>query len=624
MNVIAKAAVCCILSLFVYLFIIQPITVPPQELRQDWTARDLEWSDEDIFWMIQVTDLHISKYVHLDIKSDLQTFFSTTLDTIQPKLVLASGDLTDAKDSDGVDSFQVEEEWKTYADLLAKNQVQDKIIYLDIRGNHDTFDVHHIHHPNNLHQLYSAKGGQHISSYTYTFHHAGNNYSIFALDTTLKTGPKKVFNFLGVLEDQDYAKIIEEKNSLASNKQIFFGHFPSSCVIAPSPGFRSILEGGQVYLSGHLHTMGGLMPKLYTMHRHGTPELELADFKENRFYRVLAFDNGLLSFTDQKLSDWPVVLITNPKNSHFLAPKVEPVQKIVNSTEIRILAWSPANITSVHVTIDYAQHLCTKHPTIPHLFVLAWQPTQYNNQHSMTVTVQDEAGHQKRVQQTFTTSFDRVENTEYSLYARIILMGDLTCVLQVLWLSSLLISTLPVVLARLCPGVLRHVFTIKTVNSMAALVTFSHFYYLYLTMSLWTGFGPWYMGEILSGHTGIILPWTIFVRGCMLPSFYPYVASFVHLFCFHTPLFWTLLYKFKWRLESEKSKILLAMSNIPVTLVLSSQAVLLLLLYYFPSKLGIFKEICLLIAPFEITMIVLGFVCNGLVSYWINTSRRKH
>ena len=96
----------------------------------------------------------------------------------------------------------------------------------------------------------------------------GNNYSIFALDTTLKTGPKKVFNFLGVLQEQDYDKIMQEKTSLASSKHILFGHFPSSCVIAPSPGFRNILEGGQVYLSGHLHTLGGLTPKLYTMHRY--------------------------------------------------------------------------------------------------------------------------------------------------------------------------------------------------------------------------------------------------------------------------------------------------------------------------------------------------------------------
>ena len=43
-----------------------------------------------------------------------------------------------------------------------------------------------------------------------------------------------------------------------------------------------MVSGGLVYLSGHLHTLGGLAPALYTLHRTGTPELELGDWKENR------------------------------------------------------------------------------------------------------------------------------------------------------------------------------------------------------------------------------------------------------------------------------------------------------------------------------------------------------
>ncbi len=45
-------------------------------------------------------------------------------------------------------------------------------------------------------------------------------------------------------------------------------------------------------------------------------------------------------YSDETHSEWPVVLVTNPKDARFLAPGVEPVQKIRLSTEIRILAFS--------------------------------------------------------------------------------------------------------------------------------------------------------------------------------------------------------------------------------------------------------------------------------------------
>jgi hypothetical protein len=49
----------------------------------------------------------------------------------------------------------------------------------------------------------------------------------------------------------------------------------------------------------------------------------------------------------------------------------------------------------------------------------------------------------------------------------------------------------------------------------------------------------------------------------------------------------------------------------------------LLLLYYYPSRLGILREIAILIAPMELLTIGLGFAANALVSYHI-TESRKH
>ena len=48
--------------------------------------------------------------------------------------------------------FLVLEEWDSYAALLRTSRVQNKTLFLDIRGNHDAFDVPHVEHPSNLHR----------------------------------------------------------------------------------------------------------------------------------------------------------------------------------------------------------------------------------------------------------------------------------------------------------------------------------------------------------------------------------------------------------------------------------------------------------------------------------------
>lgn len=43
-------------------------------------------------------------------------------------------------------------------------------------------------------------------------------------------------------------------------------------------------SNGVAYLCGHLHTLFGLMRKMYTRHSNGMLELELGDWKISRMY----------------------------------------------------------------------------------------------------------------------------------------------------------------------------------------------------------------------------------------------------------------------------------------------------------------------------------------------------
>lgn len=93
---------------------------------------------------VQISDIHISIFRDEQRIHDFRIFATETLDTIKPTVVLASGDLTDAKDKDFLGSRQLEKEWKIYNETLSLANVRNKTIWMDIRGNHgrsciDTF-----------------------------------------------------------------------------------------------------------------------------------------------------------------------------------------------------------------------------------------------------------------------------------------------------------------------------------------------------------------------------------------------------------------------------------------------------------------------------------------------------
>lgn len=512
----------------------------------------LDDSPNHLMWFLQISDIHISMYLDPARVPQLIEFCNRTVDIIAPSVVLASGDLTDAKTSNFLGSKQHEEEWRWYHEVLRDTNVQNKTVWLDIRGNHDNFNVPALKTRQDLFTNFSVQGRHHTRSYMHQIVKGGERYTFIAVDACLDPGPKRPFNFVGMLsinETQHLINLAERSRQLDTNYTIWFGHYPTSCILTPglgNGGIRNLIgryREAYAYLSGHFHTLGGAVPRMYTLQDEGFLELELGDWMRNRRYRLGAFDHGYFSFVDVHHNQWPVVLVTNPKDALFNIPGKENFESVLHSSHIRLLVFSPAKITECQVKIDAGSWKDCKR-TSRELFVVPWDPNQYKRGlHKLFVYVLDDDGRSRVIEQQFTLDGTRLR---FDFLAKLVLMYDTNKVFQAFFSVALIIYLVPLCVFRIwhtlvrrgtvarprlrtfcCGNWIRKMWILSTVDRLMFPIVG---YCLYLTC------GPWSIGEVIDGHMGIVFVWGIFVNNAFLPGTLTYLYGFFQLMLCQLPL----------------------------------------------------------------------------------------
>lgn len=503
-----------------------------------------------LHWFVQISDIHLSVYADKKRSTDLLQFCQENLDIIKPEVVLLTGDITDAKHENKEGSTQYKDEWKQYDYVLRQSGILEKTVWLDTRGNHDAFDVPYLTSNTNYFKIYSPRNKADETHGTLSYHYLhktndGDQTSFISVDACPNPGPKRPFNFFGLVYESEFNQLKEFiKDASDSNQIIFFGHYPTSTIGSPQPGIRQLLGHGAVYLCGHLHTMAGLVPNMYAIQQTGYLELELGDWKDERLYRVLAVDHSLISFVDLKLNQWPIILIMNPKDSQFMIPDHESTDQIGNSTHIRILTFSQGKIKTVRVKINdvfVGEANQIKGP----LFVLRWQPLHYvHGFHTIDVYVKDILGNEGQVIQSFSIDNKR---PQFDFKSRFLLMSDHAKIFKAFFALSYAIVIVPLLivkLVRIHPQVFVHSqmtgyfmrFILCWIRRLYLIGFVPKVYYALLIYDIYLPIGPWFIGEILDGQIGACFLYGIFVQGTYIPGTLTYLYGALQLLQFNIPL----------------------------------------------------------------------------------------
>ncbi|XP_066282072.1 transmembrane protein 62-like isoform X5 [Branchiostoma lanceolatum] len=494
---------------------------------------------DNLLWFLQVSDIHISRFYDPQRVTDFKQFCTENVDVFKPPMVLVTGDLTDAKTIDRGGSMQYEVEWRTYYGVLKETNVMERTLWMDIRGNHDAFDIPALHSNRNFFRQYSSMGQTGKISYHHAHKTPFGTYSFVALDACLNPGPRRPFNFFGYLNESSLASLQSlADETVHSNMTIWMGHHPTATILSPNPGIKHVIRNGIAYLCGHLHDLGGLFPVMYSMQDGGTLELELSDWMNNRRYRLLAADHDMLSFVDVKLGEWPVVLVTNPKHAMFATPSHEPLGRIRHSTHIRVLAFSPDPIEKVVVWLDGVRFCEGSHVEGP-LFTCPWNPADYGTGlHTIAVDVSDSKGRTQRQEHPFSVDGSR---TNISFVQTVILQTDWLVLMKVVFLLVFTAGVLSLPVLRysspaLPPGAYPRQFVHKWLSRLSLLTKVDQLYYPLFCFGVYIPFGPWYVGELIRGHYGALFMHGTYIAGGYLPGLKTYAFASVQIALFHVPL----------------------------------------------------------------------------------------
>ncbi|KAJ6809160.1 putative metallophosphoesterase [Iris pallida] len=263
-------------------------------------------------------------------------------------------------------------------DLVVRRGGIDKRRVFDIRGNHDKYGVPRVGSNLDFFSLYSVNSQLHRLANIHSISLMGRSrsYIFLGIDDTMSIGIRGPSNLFGHPSDETIDAVEAElqywnSSHSSSVTKVVFGHFPLSFTASSENGGRYeplfARQSVAAYICGHLHAK--FSKQLWRFH---TAELavsdgpkepqrvkkqfwewELGDWKEFRMIRILAVDEGKVSFLDMELSSpnqdsfQTTILITYPTDSRNMNHLSSVPQRQLLRNDINALVFSASPILNV-------------------------------------------------------------------------------------------------------------------------------------------------------------------------------------------------------------------------------------------------------------------------------------
>ncbi|XP_071546488.1 transmembrane protein 62-like isoform X2 [Panulirus ornatus] len=505
-----------------------------QYSHREWEEKVTKESQRGLTWLVQISDIHLHTGAVEEVQH-FQEFVDDAITILKPAAVLVTGDLTNSK-TYGVKLMQLPQEWSIY-----QRSVRDRLTpdisthWLDIVGNHDNFDeVQQAHFK--THAVQVNFSSTRTAKATIIQGSDGQNVTLLPLDASLKPGIR-AYNFLGYLPEEEFQKLLEATQEAHAKGDIilFYGHYPTSTIVS-AKDMRKLLAMGTAYLCGHLHTGFGFVDPMWTRHTTGLLEVELADWFHNHRYRILAVDNGHLTWIDVTHPSWPVVIVSGVGRY----PKGQASVRYV----VRLLVFTNEEISAVSMRIDdnLGHWITCRH--------------EYGPLYTATVDVQTDAWEAQVNEEEFVKNLQvLVGNSsgsktllrvgmegagfvrpQPSYFGSIILSVKLHDVFLVIYVTGIGMSCLLLMLGRY--QVRYESFIPKRVVGASSSLNHNHAVFnLLMLFLLYPLIGPWYVGNLAKDKVGVVFMWGIFTESSTLPGELTYPDAFFLLVTLQMPVF---------------------------------------------------------------------------------------